>query len=208
MTVNGVADPFEIPISLWVESPLTVPPLRHMSGIGVSTWSVTTSDSLPAGLYGTGADTAVWTATSRGSEWLVIEQATGSREEPVVWTRSSRSLAPGIHEDTIAIGVVGRPDLSGLIVDRFEVVGPMSVEDAALHYLGLERLTAEQVQLLMWFGNGNDRFDLGDVLRWFDHCNSDVSATGCQATSLPPSRARRAIGQARQGIGTDRKEDQ
>ena len=205
VTLAGMADPLEIPVSLWVEPPLTVPPLRQTSGSGVSTWSVISRDSLPAGLYGSGADTAVWNATSRGSEWLVIEQATGGSEESVVWTRSSRSLAPGVYEDTITIGVVGRSDLSGIVVDRFEVVGPMSVEDVVLHYLDLERLTAEQVRLLMRFGNGNDRFDLGDVLRWFDHCNSqDVSATGCPSASATLPRARQSIGQANQSMPTNR----
>ena len=132
---------------------------------------------------------------SARSQWLVIERTTGGAAEPVVWHRSSRSLAPGIHEDTITLTVVGRPDVTGLIVGRFEVVGSMSSEEVALHYLGVQRLTPPQVRFLIRFGNQNPGFDVGDVLRWFDHCNSDkISATGCQGSSRPPAERRRSIG--------------
>ena len=191
VTFATLSEPLEIPVSLWVEPPLTIPPLRSTSDIGVAGWSVVSRDSLTVG-YGAGADTAVWVVISRPPDWLVLEQTTGVVEDPVVWTRSARSLPPGIYEDTIRIGVVGHPDLSGLIADRFEVVGPMSVEDVALHYLGLELLGPRQVELLKRFGNGNDRFDLGDVLRWFDHCGSDdVPATGCRPDSVEPPRPSR-----------------
>ena len=160
VTLATMADPLEIPVSVWVEPPLTIPPVRRASGMGVASWSVIARDSLPSGLYGSGADTAVWSA-STDSDWLVIERARGGVADPVVWTRSSRTLPPGVHQDTVVIGVVGQPELSGLIVDRFQVVAPMSVEDAALHYLGLTRLTAEQVTLLMRFGNGTTSSTLG-----------------------------------------------
>jgi len=115
---------------------------------------------------------AVWTATAAGSNWITIERASGGADEHVAWSRSSESLAPGDYEDTITIVVEGNPDVTGLIVDRFEVAGPMSVEDVALDYLGADRLTPRQVRFLIWFGNDDELFDIGDVLRWFDHCKA------------------------------------
>jgi len=196
VVVSGIADPFEIPVSLSVqEAPLTLPRLRHTSGYGVSAWSVIVVDSLPAGLSGSGADTAVWTATSGGSNWITIERASGGADEHVVWSRSSRLLAPGVYEDTITIAVEGNQDVTGSIVDRFEVAGRMSVEDVALDYLGVARLTPAQVRFLIWFGNENTLFDIGDVLRWFDHCK--VHPADCRGSSLPPPetvRTTRSIG--------------
>ncbi|MDE2974038.1 MAG: hypothetical protein OXU64_04820 [Gemmatimonadota bacterium] len=172
VALSGIADPLEIPVFFSVYDPLTLPPLRHTLGYGVSAWSATAVDSLPAGLAGTGADTAVWTATAAGSNWITIERASGGADEHVAWSRSSESLAPGDYEDTITIVVEGNPDVTGLIVDRFEVAGPMSVEDVALDYLGADRLTPRQVRFLIWFGNDDELFDIGDVLRWFDHCKA------------------------------------
>ena len=47
------------------------------------------------------------------SEWLVIEQATGSREEPVVWTRSSRSTSTKTPRSAFDADLSGRVDRSG-----------------------------------------------------------------------------------------------
>ena len=92
----ATGSPATLVYSLSVEPPLTLPALRLISSYGVSGWSVVTSDSLPSGLTGFGAASAVWTASS-GSEWLMIEQTAGSREDPVVWSRSSESLDPGMY---------------------------------------------------------------------------------------------------------------
>ena len=172
--------------TLSVEPPLSVPALRPIASYGVSGWSVVSADSLPANLSGFGADSAAWTALSEGSEWLVIEQGRGGRNDPIVWTRSSESLDPGVYEDTITIRVDGHPDLVGLIVDRFEVVVPMSVEDAALHLLGQEHLAPAQESFLDWFGNRDEVFNAGDVLRWLDHCGVEGEGSGCER---PPGGA-------------------
>ncbi len=172
--------------TLSVEPPLSVPALRPIASYGVTGWSVVSTDSIPADLSGFGADSAAWTASGGGSEWLTIEQGRGGREDPVVWTRSSESLDPGVYVDTITIRVDGHPDLAGLIVDRFEVVAPMSVEDAAHHLLGQERLAPAQESFLDWFGNRDETFNAGDVLRWLDHCGVEGEGSGCER---PPGGA-------------------
>ena len=178
----ATGSPATLVYSLSVEPPLTLPALRLISSYGVSGWSVVTSDSLPSGLTGFGAASAVWTASS-GSGWLMIERTDGSREDPVVWSRASESLDPGMYEDTIMIGVAGRPYLVGVIVDRIEVVAPLTVEEAARHLLGETQLQREQERFLDWFGNQDGTFNAGDVLRWLDHCAGGGEGSGC---GMPP----------------------
>ena len=98
-----------------------------------------------------------------------------------MWTRNSAALTSGVREDTITIRVQGRPELSAVIVDRFEVVEGMTLEDAALQVLGLDRLEAGQTRFLDWFGNRDGTFNLGDVLRWLDHCAAGPAGSGCPA---------------------------
>lgn len=180
----ATGSPAALVYTLEVEPPLSVPALRPVPSYGVSGWSFVSADSLSAGLAGFGADSATWTASST-SEWLAIERSGGGREDPIVWTRTSESLDAGVYEDTITIRVDGRPELVGLIVDRFEVVVPMTVEDAAHHLLGLERLEPGQENFLDWFGNRDEVFNAGDVLKWLDHCTTG-DGSGCER---PPGDA-------------------
>ena len=193
----ATGSPSALVYTLSVEPPLSIPPLRPVSSYGVSGWSFVSTDSLAAGLEGFGADSATWTATSN-SEWLAIERGGGGRKDPIVWTRTSESLEVGVYEDTITIRVDGRPDLVGMIVDSITVVPPMTVEDAAHDLLGLERLTEGQENFLDWFGNRDETFNAGDVLKWLDYCTGAAEDPGCRtppgeppATPEPTSSARR-----------------
>lgn len=182
----ATGSPATLVYSLSVEPPLTLPALRLTSAYGVSGWSVVTTDSLPSGLTGFGADSAVWTASS-GTEWLMIERTAGGREDPVVWSRSSESLDPGTYADTIMLGVPGRSYLVGRIVDSLEVVAAFTVEEAAHHLLGGERLEPGQESFLDWFGNRDETFNAGDVLRWLDHClEGEGSGCGTPPGAGPP----------------------
>ncbi len=194
--VLATGSPAAIVYTLSVEPPLSLPALRSVSSYGVSGWSFVSTDSLPMGISGFGADSATWTASSQESEWLEIERGNGGHDDPLVWTRSSHSLDPGVYADTITIRVDGRPDLVGLIVDRFEVVAPMTVEEAAHHMLGLERLDPAQEDFLDWFGNRDGVLNAGDVLKWLDYCVAG-DGSGCErvpgqppAVPDPGSRAR------------------
>ena len=198
--------PAALVYTLSVEPPLGVAALRPVSSYGVSGWSFVSAYSLSAGLSGFGADSATWIASSEGSEWLAIEVGRGGREDPVVWTRSSESLDPGVYEDTITIRVDGRPDLMGLIVDRFEVVPPLSVEEAAHHLLGLELLTPGQESFLDWFGNHDEVLNAGDVLRWLDHCGAAGEGSGCEKPpgSAPPASDSVPLGSMRPATRAER----
>ena len=165
--------------SFLVKPPLGVAATRGASGYGIAGWTLAPRDSLDAGLLGFEAELARWTAAADGSEWLVIERGSGAYEEAVVWTRNAAALDAGVHEDTIVMRVLGRPELSGVIVDRFEVVEGMTVEDAALQVLGLDALGAGQARFLDWFGNRDGTLNAGDVLRWLDHCAAGQAGSGC-----------------------------
>ncbi len=167
--------------SFLVKPPLGVAGARSTVGYGVAGWTLMSRDSLDAGLFGFEAELARWTAAAEGAEWLAIERGAGAYGEAVVWTRSSAALGAGVHEDSIVVRVQGHPELAGAIVDRFEVVEGMTVEDAALQVLGLDRLEAGQARFLDWFGNRDGTFNVGDVLRWLDHCAAGPAGSGCPA---------------------------
>lgn len=185
VTADYTADsPGVVVDTFFVKPPLGIAGPRGTGGFGVAGWSLAHSDSLDSGVSGFGADSAVWTVASPGSEWLSIERSTGAHDETIIWTRASESLAPGVYVDTLTIRVEGRPELSGLIVDSFVVAAETSVEDAALHLLGLGRLATAQEDFLDWFGNRDGTFNAGDVLRWLDHCEAGLAGLGCGASSL------------------------
>ena len=112
-----------------------------------------------------------------------MERTSGGYGEAVVWRRNTGGLAMGAYEDTITVRVDGHPGLVGVIVDRFEIVAPISVDDAAHQLLGEDRLVPGQVLLLDWFGNRDGTFNAGDVLKWLDHCAAGGSGSGCAAGS-------------------------
>ena len=178
VTLAGVGDAFEIPVSLYA-TPLRIEEVRKSGGFGVAGWSMALPDSLPPGLTGFGADSAVWSAEASGPGGLVVERAEGGSDEPIVWRRDSKGLEAGVYEDTITILVRGHPEVKRLIVDRVEVVGAIGVEDAAFHLLGVDRLDPGQVRFLDWFGNRDGTLNAGDVLRWLDHCAEGGTDPGC-----------------------------
>ncbi len=185
--------------SFLVKPPLGVAATRSTSGYGIAGWSLAPRDSLDAGLLGFEAELARWTAAADGSEWLVVERGTGAYEEAVVWTRRAAALDAGVREDTIVVRVQGRPELAGVIVDRFEVVNGMTVEDAALQVLGLDRLEAGQTGFLDWFGNRDGTLNAGDVLRWLDHCAAGRPGSGCR-----PGASSAGVAGGGAGTGGDR----
>ena len=166
-----------------VQPPLGIEDMRESTGYGIDGWSLAPSDSIHSGIFGFGAEDAAWSAEVSGDGWLVIEREDGGYDEAVVWRRETAGLGPGVYEDTITIQVRGHPDLTGVIVDRVEIVAPIAVEDAAYHLLGEERLVPAQVLMLDWFGNRDGAFNAGDVLKWLDHCAAGGSGSGCASGS-------------------------
>lgn len=197
VTLSGVNDPFGIPVSLYA-TPLRIEELRERAGFGVSGSSLVLPDSLPPGLTGFDADSEAWRAETSGAGWLVLERTEGGAGDFVVWRRDAGGLEAATYEDTITVTVRGHPEVKGRIVDRFEVVEPIGVEDAAVHLLGTDRLEAEQVRFLDWFGNRDATLNAGDVLRWLDHCARDETGSGC--ASGPGTRLREAPARARRDL--------
>lgn len=168
-----------------VQPPLGVEAVRESAGYGVDGWSLSPVDSLPSGLFGFGAEEASWSAEASADGWLVLERTEGGYGEAVTWRRNAGGLAAGVYEATITVRVDGHPDLVGVIADRFEIVAPIAVEDAAHHLLGDDRLAPGQVLLLDWFGNRDGALNAGDVLRWLDHCRGGGGGSGCAPGSGP-----------------------
>lgn len=188
VTVAGT-DPVAIPVAVRAEPALTLRPMQTADGIGVAGLELAPGDSVPAGFKGFGADSASWLVESAAS-WLTLASTSGGAADPIVWSRSAESLEPGLHEDTITVTAAGRPALRGIIVDRFEVLEPISAEDAVHHLLGLERLLPGQPDFLDWLGNRDDVFNAGDVLKWLDHCRTAGARSGCRPVA--PSAAQSA----------------
>ncbi len=166
-----------------VQPPLGFVGTRESVGYGIVGWSLAPSDSLDSGLFGFGAEDASWSAEVSGGGWLVIERTEGGYDEAVVWRRDTEGLDPGVYADTITVRVEGHPELMGVIVDRFEIVEAIAVDDAAYHLLGEDRLVPGQLLLLDWFGNRDGTFNAGDVLKWLDHCAAGGSGSGCASGS-------------------------
>ena len=185
-----------------VQPPLDIERMRESAGYGIDGWSLSPVDSLHSGLLGFGAEDASWSAEGPADGWLVMERTEGGYAEAVTWRRDTGGLAVGVYEDTITVRVDGHPDLVGVIVDRFEIVVPIGVDDAAYHLLGEDRLAPAQVLLLDWFGNRDGTFNAGDVLRWLDHCGTRGSGSGCAPGSGPdPGMAGARSGTPRPAFG-------
>ncbi len=185
--VLAAGSPVAFVDTLSVEPALALPPIRAAAGIGVAGLDLAPGDSLLPGITGFGADSAQWVAESTGS-WVTLTGQSGGAADPIAWSRSAESLEPGVHEDTIMVRVAGRPELRGIIVDRFDVLEPISVEDAAHHLLGLERLLPGQPGFLDWLGNQDGVFNAGDVLRWLDHCRATENGSGCRPATTPAAQ--------------------
>ena len=176
-----------------VQPPLGIEETRVSAGYGIDGWTLAPADSIDSGMFGFGAEDASWSAEVAGGAWLTIERGEGAYQEAVVWRRDAAGLEQGVYEDTITVRVKDRPDLVGVIVDRFEIVAPIAVEDAAQHLLGGDRLVVGQVLLLDWFGNRDGEFNAGDMLKWLDHCAAGGSGSGCDPGSGPDPGAAAAL---------------
>ena len=181
--VYATGSPAEFVDTFAVQGPLDIEEERESGGYAVAGWTLALADSASSGVFGFGEDDAIWEAEVNSTGWLSLDRSEGGFDDPVAWTRDAEDLDAGVYNATITVRVRGHPDLVGTIVDRFEVVDPISAKDAALHLLGESRLSAGQVELLDWFGNRDGSFNAGDVLRWIDHCRRRGAGAGCGASA-------------------------
>jgi hypothetical protein len=75
-------------------------------GVTVPQGATATGASAAVTLSGTGATSAVWTATKKKS-WTTLTTANGTGSGVVAWTRATAALAAGTHVDTITVSVAG-----------------------------------------------------------------------------------------------------
>ena len=154
--------------SLVVQPPLSVVAQQTAGAVGMAGVGSAPSDTLLVGLAGYGAEVAVWEART-DTPWILLERASGGRDDPVVWTRSAAALEAGTYDGSIDVRVQGDPDLHGTIVERFDVRPAASLDEALAQLFGESVLDAARVEFLDWFGNHNGIYDVGDVFKWLHH---------------------------------------
>jgi hypothetical protein len=142
-------------------------------------------DSVTVIFTGSGAASASWSATNRGS-WIAIATPTGNGAGQLRWTRDAAGLVPGTYVDTLVVTASGALGSPAHVVDTLRVLAPPSVEDAAAELLGTPRLTGFQKQYLDQEGNANAAYDLGDLLAFLDR--SGVNLNGPLRAALLGAR--------------------
>ncbi len=77
-------------------------------------------------LSGTGAASAVWTATKRKA-WTTLTTAGGTGSGTVAWSRNATGLAVGTYVDTITVSAVGATGSPDLVFDTLRITAPPPV---------------------------------------------------------------------------------
>ena len=94
--------------------------------VAVQQGSAAPSDNATVTLSGTGAASAVWTATKRKA-WTTLTTAGGTGSGTVAWSRNATGLAVGTYVDTITVSAVGATGSPDLVFDTLRITAPPPV---------------------------------------------------------------------------------
>ena len=94
--------------------------------VAVQQGSAAPSDNATVTLSGTGAATAVWTATKKKA-WTTLTTASGTGSGTVAWSRNATGLAVGTYVDTITVSAVGATGSPDLVFDTLRITAPPPV---------------------------------------------------------------------------------
>jgi hypothetical protein len=157
--------------SLIVREPLSIS-LGTAAGEGLSIAGVVepVADSAVVELGGFGAGEARWVADVVEDSGIEIVRSEGGTGERVVWHRSARDLAPGIHVDSVLVRPAGSSTPPVALVHILRVEPDLSTDEAAAELLRSGTLSAGQREALDALGNHDGIYDLGDFLSWLDRC--------------------------------------
>ena len=84
------------------------------------------TDNATVTLSGTGAASAVWTATKKRA-WTTLTTAGGTGSGTVAWSRNATGLAVGTYVDTITVSAVGATGSPDLVFDTLRITAPPPV---------------------------------------------------------------------------------
>ncbi len=168
---------------------LAVDPLSR-SALTMARAGEVLDDSAAVTLTGTGADTANWTATHGGGEWLTLTTAGGIGSGLVRWTRDPGNLDEGTYVDTIVV-TSDHAFNAVAVVDSLVAVAPVEVTDAAGQLLGGSGLNENQRRFLDARGNRDGEYNLGDFLAYLDR--AALVATRTRPRDPPTPRPDRPV---------------
>jgi hypothetical protein len=172
VTAAGAAgSPLRILDTLEILGPLSVAvtPLSHR-------------DSLPQGMAGAqadsalvmlasfGSDTAQWTATHSSAAWLTLATANGVGSGFLHWSVAPAGLGSGLYVDTIVVTAAGALGSPVRLVDTLQVYEPAIDLACAEQGLmsGVSCLTPTELEYMDATGNQDGAYNLGDLLAYLD----------------------------------------
>lgn len=130
VTLDGVADPFEIPVSLvsLLPSHLEVdrPPVPRVKVLVGSTGLK--PDSVRVSFSGPRRNTK-WRASHTGGDWLELGRSSGEGAGAVTWTVDPTGLDVGLYVDTIVVEADYASGSPAEFVDTFAVQAPLDIEE-------------------------------------------------------------------------------
>jgi len=129
VTLDGIADPFEIPVSLAAlpASHLELGPAEPRVKILVGS-TEPEADSIEVLFSGPRKNTK-WRAGHTGGNWLDLVNSSGEGPGAVTWTVDPTGLAVGLYVDTIVVEADHATGSPAEFVDTFAVQGPLDIED-------------------------------------------------------------------------------
>lgn len=129
VTLDGIADPFEIPVFLVALLPSHLelgPPVPRVKVPAGSTESE--PDSVGVLFSGPRKNTK-WRASHTGGDWLELGRSSGEGAGAVTWTVDPTGLDEGLYVDTIVVEADYASGSPAEFVDTFAVQGPLDIEE-------------------------------------------------------------------------------
>ena len=129
VTLEGVAESFEIPVSVVV-----LPPSRLELGPAPPRVKVLVgstepeADSVAVAFSGPRENTK-WRASHSGGDWLELGRSSGAGAGAVTWTVDPTGLAVGLYVDTVVVEAGYAEGSPAEFVDTFAVQDPLDIEE-------------------------------------------------------------------------------
>ena len=169
-----------------------------------------------------------FTATSRGTVTFAAEETRQNISVPIVDDTLREDAVNGVHElffvklhagpgydlamsppvdsSVTAVEIVdndgGSSSSMDAADDALDLVDGLSPDVAAAVLLGEQTLGEAELDALDRLGNGNGRYDLGDLLSWIDRCRRGEARCGGTSTDSGPAGAAALPGAAAAAAGS------
>ena len=129
VTLDGIADPFEVPVTLVSLAPshLELGPAGPRVKIPAGS-TEPVADSVGVSFSGPRTKTR-WRASHAGGDWLELARSSGEGAGAVTWTVDPTGLEVGLHVDTIVVEADYATGSPAEFVDTFAVQDPLDIEE-------------------------------------------------------------------------------